>query len=143
MAIEQFWGTGRRKTSVARVRIIPGGEAGVTVNKKPIQEYFDRADHSQVAQRPIEHVEKGGEYAVHVNVKGGGKTGQAGAISHGTRTRTHQSRRILEGFVEKGWVFDARFENGREEEVRAERRTGTLPILQTLELSHPSHVYKI
>ena len=44
MAIEQFWGTGRRKTSVARVRIIPGGEAGITVNKKPIQEYFQRAD---------------------------------------------------------------------------------------------------
>ncbi len=83
MAIEQFWGTGRRKTSVARVRIIPGGEAGITVNKKPIQEYFQRADHWQAAQRPIEHVDKSGEFAVHVNVKGGGHTGQAGAISHG------------------------------------------------------------
>ncbi len=83
MAIEQFWGTGRRKTSVARVRIIPGGEVGVTVNKKTIQEYFERADHWQAAQRPIEHVGKLGEYAIHVNVKGGGKTGQAGAISHG------------------------------------------------------------
>jgi len=83
MAIEQFWGTGRRKTSVARVRIIPGGEAGITVNKKPIQEYFQRADHWQAAQRPIEHVERSGEFAVHVNVKGGGHTGQAGAISHG------------------------------------------------------------
>ena len=64
MAIEQFWGTGRRKTSVARVRIIPGGEAGITVNKKPIQEYFQRDDHWQAAQRPIEHVERSGEYAV-------------------------------------------------------------------------------
>ena len=72
MAIEQFWGTGRRKTSVARVRIIPGGETGIIVNKKPIQEYFQRADHWQAAQRPIEHVDKGGEFAVHVNVKGGG-----------------------------------------------------------------------
>ncbi len=83
MAIEQFWGTGRRKTSVARVRIIPGGEGDILVNKRPIDEYFDRSDHVQAAKRPIEHVEKSGEYAVHVNVKGGGNTGQAGAISHG------------------------------------------------------------
>ena len=83
MAIEQFWGTGRRKTSVARVRIIPGGEGDIIVNKKPIEEYFDRSDHVQAAKRPIEHVEKSGEYAVRINVKGGGNTGQAGAISHG------------------------------------------------------------
>jgi small subunit ribosomal protein S9 len=83
MAIEQFWGTGRRKTSVARVRIIPGGESGIIVNKKPIEEYFDRSDHVQAAKHPIEHVEKISEYAILVNVKGGGNTGQAGAISHG------------------------------------------------------------
>ena len=83
MAIEQFWGTGRRKTSVARVRIIPGGEGDIIVNKKPIEAYFDRSDHVQAAKRPIEHVEKRGEYAIRVNVKGGGNTGQAGAISHG------------------------------------------------------------
>ena len=83
MAIEQFWGTGRRKTSVARVRIIPGGEGDIIVNKKPIEDYFDRSDHVQEAKHPIEHVEKIGEYAVRINVKGGGNTGQAGAISHG------------------------------------------------------------
>ena len=83
MAIEQFWGTGRRKTSVARVRIIPSGEGDIIVNKRPIEEYFDRSDHVQEAKRPIAHVEKGGEYAVRINVKGGGNTGQAGAISHG------------------------------------------------------------
>ncbi len=83
MAIEQFWGTGRRKTSVARVRIIPGGGGDILVNKKPIEDYFDRSDHVQEAKRPIEHVEKIGEYAIRVNVKGGGNTGQAGAISHG------------------------------------------------------------
>lgn len=83
MAIEQFWGTGRRKTSVARVRIIPGGEGDIIVNKKPIEDYFDRPDHVQAAKRPIDHVEKIGEYAIRVNVKGGGNTGQAGAISHG------------------------------------------------------------
>ena len=81
--IEQYWGTGRRKTAVARVRIIPGAGDDVLVNKKPIAEYFDRADHAIVAQQPITHVEKVGEYAIRVNVKGGGNTGQAGAISHG------------------------------------------------------------
>jgi small subunit ribosomal protein S9 len=83
MAIEQYWGTGRRKTSVARVRIIPGGEGGIIVNKRPIEEYFDRSDHVQAARRPIEHVERGGEFEIRVNVRGGGNTGQAGAISHG------------------------------------------------------------
>ena len=83
MALEQYWGTGRRKTAVARVRIIPGGEGGIIVNKKPIEEYFDRSDHVQAASRPIEHAERVGEFAVHVNVRGGGNTGQAGAISHG------------------------------------------------------------
>ncbi len=83
MAIEQYWGTGRRKTSVARVRIIPGGEGGIIVNKKPIEEYFDRSDHVQAARRPIEHVERSGEFEIRVNVRGGGNTGQAGAISHG------------------------------------------------------------
>ncbi len=83
MAIEQYWGTGRRKTSVARVRIIPGAEGGILVNKKPIDEYFNRADHIQTAQHPLAHVEKIGEYGIFVNVKGGGNTGQAGAISHG------------------------------------------------------------
>ncbi len=83
MAIEQYWGTGRRKTSVARVRIIPGGEGGIIVNKRPIEEYFDRSDHVQAARRPIEHVERSGEFEIRVNVRGGGNTGQSGAISHG------------------------------------------------------------
>ena len=91
MAIEQFWGTGRRKTSVARVRIIPGGEGDIIINKRPIEEYFDRSDHVQAAKRPIEHVDKRGEYAIRVNVKGGGNTGQAGGDFTRDRTRTRQS----------------------------------------------------
>lgn len=102
MAIEQFWGTGRRKTSVARVRIIPGGEGGIVVNKKPIEEYFDRSDHIQVARRPIEHVEKNGEFAVHVNVRGGGNTGQAGAISHGLARALVKADESLKASLKKG-----------------------------------------
>lgn len=102
MAIEQFWGTGRRKTSVARVRIIPGGEGGIVVNKKPIEDYFDRSDHIQVARRPIEHVEKIGEFAVHVNVRGGGNTGQAGAISHGLARALVKADESLKPSLKKG-----------------------------------------
>lgn len=102
MAIEQYWGTGRRKTSVARVRIIPGGESGITVNKKPIDEYFDRSDHVQVARRPIEHVERVGEFAIHVNVRGGGNTGQAGAISHGLARALVKADESLKPTLKKG-----------------------------------------
>ena len=91
MAIEQFWGTGRRKTSVARVRIIPGGEAGIIVNKKPIQEYFQRADHWQAAQRPIEHVEKSGEFAVQCQRKRGRAYRSSWCDFTRARTRTRQS----------------------------------------------------
>lgn len=102
MAIEQFWGTGRRKTAVARVRIIPGAEGGIVVNKKPIEDYFDRSDHIQVARRPIEHVEKVGQFAVHVNVRGGGNTGQAGAISHGLARALVKADESLKPSLKKG-----------------------------------------
>ena len=102
MAIEQYWGTGRRKTAVARVRIIPGAEGGILVNKKPIEEYFDRSDHVQAARRPIEHVERAGEYAVHVNVRGGGNTGQAGAISHGLARALVNADESLKPSLKKG-----------------------------------------
>ena len=102
MAIEQYWGTGRRKTSVARVRIVPGSDAGITVNRKPINAYFDRADHIQAARRPIEHVERAGEFAVHVNVRGGGNTGQAGAISHGLARALVKADESLKPSLKKG-----------------------------------------
>ena len=82
MAIEQYWGTGRRKTAVARVRLLPGSGKFI-VNKKPLEEYFDREDHVQYARQPIELVSKSGHYDVIVNIRGGGISGQAGAILHG------------------------------------------------------------
>lgn len=82
--LEQFWGTGRRKTSVATdVRILPNGSGQFVVNKKSIEEYFDRDDLVMVSKQPIEHLENSGQYDVFVNVKGGGISGQAGAILHG------------------------------------------------------------
>jgi small subunit ribosomal protein S9 len=83
MDVEQYWGTGRRKTSVARVRVILGGSGQFVVNKKPIDVYFDRADLIQLAKQPTELTDKSSAYDIFVNARGGGISGQAGAILHG------------------------------------------------------------
>ncbi|HZK10404.1 MAG TPA: 30S ribosomal protein S9 [Clostridia bacterium] len=81
MAI-QFQGTGRRKKSVARVRLVPGtGE--IVVNKRPVAEYFDHEIQIQEVKRPLEITGAAGSFDVFVNVHGGGFTGQTGAIRHG------------------------------------------------------------
>lgn len=83
MANNQFWGTGRRKTSVARVRLIPGG-SGVTINGKDMREYFGgREILSKIVEQPLALTETMDKFQVMVNVDGGGQTGQAGAIRHG------------------------------------------------------------
>lgn len=78
----QFYGTGRRKTSVARVRLLPGNGAFL-INGKDIEEYFGFETLKELAKSPLQLVEKLGDFDVKVNVKGGGFTGQAGAIRHG------------------------------------------------------------
>lgn len=79
---EQFLGTGRRKKSIARVRLIPG-KGDITVNKRDIEEFFGYETLKMVVRSPLMVTEKIAEYDVFVNVKGGGYTGQAGAIRHG------------------------------------------------------------
>lgn len=82
MAQEVFNAVGRRKTSVARVRIL-SGKGDITVNKKTMDEYFTREVLKIDINRPFEVTELSGKYNVLVNVNGGGPTGQAGAIRHG------------------------------------------------------------
>ncbi|MGY3775769.1 30S ribosomal protein S9 [Helcococcus sueciensis] len=78
----QFYGTGRRKSAVARVRLLPG-QGTFTINGKDIEEYFGYETLKELAKSPLQLTEKLGQYDVKVNVKGGGFTGQAGAIRHG------------------------------------------------------------
>lgn len=73
---------GRRKTSVARVRLIPGN-GKITVNKKDMENYFGRISHRKEVLQPIELVEGVDKHDIVVNVRGGGFSGQAGAIRHG------------------------------------------------------------
>ena len=79
----QFWGTGRRKKSIARVRLIPGGTGAITINKRDIDEYFGLDTLKYIVRQPLNATETLGKYDVVVNVSGGGYTGQAGAIRHG------------------------------------------------------------
>jgi len=78
----QWYGTGRRKSSTARVWLRPG-EGKITINKRPIDEYFGRETLKMVLRQPLELVEQIGKMDLVVNVSGGGLSGQAGAIRHG------------------------------------------------------------
>lgn len=77
-----FYGTGRRKSSIARV-FLRKGNGKVVVNTKPIETYFSRATDTQIALSPLDLTELQGKFDLVITVKGGGCTGQAGAIRHG------------------------------------------------------------
>ena len=82
MANVQYCGTGRRKKSVARVRLVPG-KGAIVINKRDIDEYFGLETLKVVVRQPLELTKTTGKFDVLVNVQGGGFTGQAGAIRHG------------------------------------------------------------
>ncbi len=77
-----YYGTGRRKSSVARV-FLKSGKGAIVVNGKPIDEYFARETGRMVARQPLEVTSNLGSFDILVNVCGGGESGQAGAIRHG------------------------------------------------------------
>ena len=82
MAKEQYFGTGRRKSSIARVRLIPG-EGKIIINKRDIENYFGLDTLVLIVNQPLELTGTKDRFDVLVNVHGGGYTGQAGAIRHG------------------------------------------------------------
>jgi small subunit ribosomal protein S9 len=82
MAAKSYYGTGKRKSSVARVWLKPGAGT-ITVNNKTLDEYFGRETSKMVVKQPLELTENVGKFDVYVTVSGGGDTGQAGAIKHG------------------------------------------------------------
>lgn len=80
--IEQFYGTGRRKKSVARVFLRPG-TGKITVNGRPLEEYFSRATLVQIVHQPLVATQTEGKFDIKATVSGGGLSGQAGALRHG------------------------------------------------------------
>ncbi len=82
MSATQYYGTGRRKTSTARVFLRDGG-GSITVNKRPLDQYFGREVARMIVRQPLELVELNDKFDINVTVEGGGSFGQAGAIRHG------------------------------------------------------------
>lgn len=78
----QYYGTGRRKSSVARVRLVPG-TGKITINKRDIDDYFGLETLKVVVRQPLDATKTLGKFDVLINVNGGGFTGQAGATRHG------------------------------------------------------------
>ena len=82
MALVTYYGTGRRKTSVARVRLVPG-EGNILVNERELQAYFGLKTLELIVKQPLNVTDTLGKYNVIADVKGGGVSGQAGAVRHG------------------------------------------------------------
>ena len=78
-----FYGTGRRKSSVSRVRVYPNGTGKITINGRDIEEYFGLDTLKLIVRQPLELTETTGAFDIVCTVAGGGVTGQAGAIRHG------------------------------------------------------------
>ncbi len=109
MTEAHFYGTGRRKTSTARVFMKPGsGE--ITVNKRPLDEFFGRQTARMIVRQPLELTEMTKKFDISVTVSGGGTTGQAGAIRHGlTRALVQYDEAMRPALRKAGFVTrDAR-----------------------------------
>ncbi len=78
-----FYGTGRRKSSVARVRLFPGGTGEITINNRTIDNYFGLETLKLIVRQPMDATNTTGKFDIECTVTGGGFTGQAGAIRHG------------------------------------------------------------
>lgn len=100
MAAVSYYGTGKRKSSVARVWLKPGA-GKIMVNNKTLDEYFGRETSKMVVRQPLELVEMVGVYDIFVTVQGGGDSGQAGAIKHGITKALLETNAELRGVLKK------------------------------------------
>jgi len=107
--VDNQYGTGRRKSSTARV-FLNSGSGAITVNGRNLDAYFGRKTARMVVRQPLELVEMADKFDITITVKGGGTTGQAGAIRHGiTRALIEYDEALREPLRKAGWVTrDAR-----------------------------------
>jgi small subunit ribosomal protein S9 len=99
-----YYSTGRRKSSTARVYMTPG-EGSITINNRGLDTYFGRETSRMVVRQPLELTEMIGKFDIKVNVKGGGNTGQAGAIRHGiTRALMKYDETLRKSLRQAGFV---------------------------------------
>jgi small subunit ribosomal protein S9 len=123
MSDTNFYGTGRRKTSTARVFMKPG-KGSITVNNRPLDVFFGRETAQMIVRQPLELTQHVESFDVNVTVKGGGTTGQAGAIRHGLTRALMQYDESLRGSLRKaGFVTrDAREVERKKVGLRKARR---------------------
>jgi small subunit ribosomal protein S9 len=104
MATAQYYGTGRRKSAIARVYATKG-TGKITINQKSLEEYFGRKTDQMVSRQPLECINMQGEFDVNVIVKGGGPSGQAGAIRHGlSRALMEYDETLRQALRKAGYV---------------------------------------
>ena len=123
MAKAKFYGTGRRKKSVARVYLVPG-TGNITINKRDIDEYLGLETLKVVVRQPLVATETADKFDVIVNVKGGGYTGQAGAIRHGIARALLQADAEYRPILKKAGFLtrDQRMKERKKYGLKAARR---------------------
>ncbi len=120
---DRFYGTGRRKSSVARVYVAPG-KGNITINKRDIDEYFGLETLKVIVRQPLAAIDAVDKYDITITVRGGGYTGQAGAIRHGIARALVQAdaenRPVLKkaGFLTR----DSRMKERKKYGLKAARR---------------------
>jgi small subunit ribosomal protein S9 len=109
MAVTQYYGTGRRKTAIARV-FLRTGSGKFVVNDKPVDEFFSRETGRMVVRQPLELTQHTSTFDILVNVEGGGESGQSGAVRHGiTRALIEYDETLKPALSKAGFVTrDAR-----------------------------------
>ncbi|MBQ3664356.1 MAG: 30S ribosomal protein S9 [Clostridia bacterium] len=123
MATTQYLGTGRRKKSVARVRLLPG-KGEISVNKRDLDDYFGLETLKMIVRAPLVLTDTLSKYDVYANVYGGGTTGQAGAIRHGISRALLKVQPELRGTLKKAGFLtrDPRMKERKKYGLKAARR---------------------
>lgn len=124
MAAATFYGTGKRKSSIARVWLKPG-TGKITVNQKDIEDYFGRETSKMIVKQPLELTENVDKFDIYVTVKGGGDSGQAGAIKHGITKALLEVDAAMRGVLKKaGYITrDSRVKERKKYGKAAARRS--------------------
>jgi small subunit ribosomal protein S9 len=123
MAQVQYYGTGRRKHSVARIRLVPG-DGRIVINKREINDYFGLETLKLIVKQPLVLTDTIGKYDIVASVQGGGTTGQAGAIRHGVSRALLKADPELRGSLKKAGFLtrDPRMKERKKYGLKAARR---------------------
>ena len=126
------YGTGRRKSSVARVRVYQGGTGAITINGRDIDDYFGLDTLKMVVRQPLAATDLVGKVDLVCTVEGGGVSGQAGAIRHGVARALLQREPRAPRHPEGRWLPDPRPENEGKKEIRSQSSSSRSAVQQAI-----------